>query len=157
MSYPWLAPGLFGGERRALVVAHLAALGWRVATKGRWHPFRSFSWANPLTRTVALSHRMRSGLEEAVVLAHEATHVRQFGRPWWRRLLRGLRYFASRRVRLAMELEARAHGAAVWIAAGVEPDYSAGSLAGWRWPYLTGADAGEVERAVRSRAEALVR
>jgi len=156
LTVPWLAPGLSGGERLALVVAHLRALGWRVPTKGRWHPFRGLSWANPITRTVALSYRMRSGLEEAALLAHEATHVRQWGRPWWRRWARGLAYFGSRRRRLAQEIEARGHGAAVWIAAGVEPDYAAGNLAGWHWPYFTGADAAAVEAAVRDEARRVI-
>ncbi len=156
MNLPWLARGLFGGERRALVARHLGMLGWCVKTKGRWHPLRSLSWANPFTCTVALSYRMRSGLEEAAVLAHEAAHARQFGGPCWRRWWRGLVYFGSRRRRLAWEVEARAHGAAVWLAAGAAPDYDAGALAGWRWPYFTGADAGQVSRAVEAQAEALV-
>ena len=143
----WLATGISPAARVDALLDHMAAIGWALA----WRDGTT-SYANPVTRNVVLAHATRDALDLAAVLAHELAHARQFGGPWWRRWWRGLAYLASRRRRLAMEIEARAHACAVYLAAGLVPDYSAGTLAGWRWPYLTGADAGEVERAVRDAA-----
>lgn len=141
-----LAPHLSPSERVALLVSDLYARGWSLA----WREGTT-SYANPITRRVVLALRTRDALELAAVLAHESAHVRWFG-GYVAGLLRGLTYLVSPWVRVEQEVEARAHACAVWLAAGIDPDYSAGTLAGWRWPYLTGHSAAGIERRVRERA-----
>lgn len=151
-GWPWLADDLAPEQRVALLERHIEAQGWRIATKaGR------LSWANPFTRTIALSAVERTTLERAAVLAHEATHLRQWGGPWWRRWSRAALYFLSRRRRLDMEIEARGQEAAVWLVAQGHVEIEPRALAGWRWPYFTGASAAEVCRRIDDAASLALR
>lgn len=151
-AWPWLDDSLRPELRVHLLTQHLHAQGWTLGTK----PGR-LSWANPFTRTVSLSQAERSPTELAAVLAHEATHVRQWGGPWWRRWGRAALYFLSRRRRLAMEIEARGHEAAVWLSAQGHVLVEPRALAGWRWPYFTGASEREVCRRIDDAAARALR
>lgn len=149
MNRPWLAPGISPRDRVAAVCDHIEGMGWRIS----WRAGR-VSYANPLTRRIVVSVVARDALDFAALLAHEAAHARWMGG----RLMgapRVLWYLLSPWCRVRQEVEARAEACAVLLAGGATPDYSAGSLAGWRLPYLTGASAERVERWTRERAAAV--
>jgi len=146
----------------------LKAAGWRLAF--RRGP--GLTWANPITRTVRASRwATRGPADKAAVLVHELVHAIQFGGPgasFWTRLARLFLYFASRRVRLAMEVEAKAHGALVRYLTTRQAAETAhqmarvaaahvDSLTGWRVPYLTVGNEAEVTAWVWARLDELVR
>lgn len=88
---PWLAPGLTAPQRIAKMEAHAAALGWRVALRGRWVAANR-SWADPVFRALRLRRSWtRYAAVDACLLAHELAHAVQAEGGFWRRVWWGLR------------------------------------------------------------------
>ena len=155
---------VYRGVDPADLVASLARAagfrGWRLVKPTRW----PFSWADPFTRCIRLrSWRSKSWADRAFLLAHEFTHVRQFDGPWHRRWWRAFRYFTSARVRLAMEVEAKAHALAAilatWWAEGAPrptPYADAGALADFKSPYFLFEVRGDVEKVINDRVDELL-
>jgi len=154
-------------DRIGDITAHLTALGWRVRTVPGW--MTSLGWRNSFAapwRTIYISAatRERPADERAAVLAHEATHARQFERAW-SRWGRAVWYLLSPFQRRWMEVEAEAWEAATSAAhahAGLTlgamlRHTSAGALGGWQWPHLTGGDPETLRCGVAERALELAR
>jgi len=143
------------------IVEILIAKGWHVRMKGG-----RISWVNPITRTMRLAgFERRSEDAAARLLAHEFTHVRQFDGPLWRRCWRGLLYLLVPSIRVAVEVEAKAHALLAWARMCRTAEIGrtvtlrgvrVGSLAGCALPYLTGADRSEVAARIAHRAEELI-
>lgn len=127
---PWLAPGLTAPQRIAKMEAHAAALGWRVALRGR-RVAANRSWADPIFRALRLRRSWtRYAAVDACLLAHELAHAVQAEGGFWRRAWWGLRAVFDRRFTLAIEVEAEAHELAMGRLVGVSP--AARPLGGWR-------------------------
>lgn len=153
----WLRQGMKPAEVITAAVREVCDAEWWIVHVGG----RKVSWCNPFTRRIVIGTGLeRDDASYARLLVHELTHVRQMGSGWWRRLLFGALYLLSRRRRIAVEVEAKAHAqvaracmcrtAAIGdsVAAGTA---SAGALAGWRLPYLAGGDEDEIKAAVMER------
>lgn len=144
------------------VIWFLRCMGW-----GLCKVDRRLSWANPLTKRVEIGAMVeRDDASMARLLVHELTHARQQGRGFWRRFAWLCWYYLSRSFRLRVEVEARAHALLcrarmcrsmeVGLAV-ADAKVEAGALAGWRWPYLTGADETKVCQRIRKRLAELAR
>ena len=118
----WIAVPLqikaFHRAKPATAFAWLESLlleaGWRLF----FRPKRKFSWANPLLRSLVLAGESREGLVGtefgASLFAHEFCHVRQWGPKRLVACWRFAQYFLRPSVRVAMEIEAHAHGSVVF-------------------------------------------
>lgn len=91
-----------------LIVDHLAAKGWEVRRHDA--PGRSITIA-PFCLMILSGWEGRSTFSKVALLAHELAHVHQFGKSLWTRTWRTILYMVSRKTRLAMEVEAKAHAA----------------------------------------------
>lgn len=142
----------------ARILADLGARGWRVVY-GRALGVLALSQTFAPARTLYLyDWESRDTWARAVLLAHEATHVRQLDGPLWRRCWR-LAAYALPWVRWRVEVEAVAHTLVMLrsasSAAREARRYDLASLTGWRWPYYTGAREATVRARLLARVEAL--
>lgn len=144
----WHNPDLSFRQRILALITDLQSRGWRLRLRRG-----SRSWANPLTRTVALAvpevvdlDRFLFSFRGLTLLVHEHQHVQDWGEGRLRQLWRGLCYLVSPKYRARMEVRAIIAWAEVADPGLVLLQQKLARLVGCRGPYWTALAKGAVLR-----------